>query len=370
MNNSPAGEETERRPNVLQSVTIKEIAKECNVSDTTVSNILNGKPKASEETRRRVLEVVERKGYKPNYIAQGLRQNKTNTIGVIAEDIAQFTTPSMIESLMAYCEEHGYRTIVQNLRLYGRWLDTWYNNEENYCRVLDGVMQELNSLKVDGIIYLAGHARIVSAFVRRCPIPAVMAYAYTKDADIPAVVIDDEASSYEINSYLISMGHKRIGVVAGRNDNIHTEKRLLGYQRALYDAGLLFNPSLVVYGDWERGSGCAAAKTLVDSGVSAIFCMADRMAGGVYDYLEQQNLRVGTDISVVGFDNQDMAEYFRPGLTTMALPLSEIGKQAAKLLLDRLTDAPAEPSEPSAEPYKEIYIPCRFIERSSVAKIV
>ena len=370
MSNTPpsSNDETERKTLMLQSVTIKEIAKECNVSDTTVSNILNGKPKASEETRKRVLAVVEKKGYKPNYIAQGLRQNRTKTIGVIAEDIAQFTTPSMIESIMAYCEEHGYRTIVQNLRLYGRWEDTWYNNESNYCRVLDGVLQELNSVKVDGIIYLAGHARIITSFVRRCTVPSVMAYAYTKDVNIPAVVIDDEASSFEINRYLISKGHKKIGVVAGRNDNIHTEKRLLGYQRALYEAGILYNPEFVQYGDWERKSGRAAAKALVDGGVTAIFCMADRMAGGVYDYLEEQGLHVGTDISVAGFDNQDMAEYFRPGLTTMALPLSQIGKQAARLMLDKLTGKSAG-EEPNGA-YKEIYIPCKFIERKSVAKIV
>ena len=370
MSNIPpsVNDKKERKAVMLQSVTIKEIAKECNVSDTTVSNILNGKPKASEETRKRVLAVVEEKGYKPNYIAQGLRQNKTKTIGVIAEDIAQFTTPGMIESIMAYCEDNGYRTIVQNLRLYGRWEDKWYNNEKNYCSVLDGVLQELNSVKVDGIIYLAGHARIVSSFVRRCTFPAVMAYAYTKDANIPSVVIDDEASSFEINRYIISMGHRKIGVVAGRNDNIHTEKRLLGYQRALCEAGILFNPELVQYGDWERKSGQTAAKTLVDRGVTAIFCMADRMAGGVYDYLEEQGLRVGTDISVAGFDNQDMAEYFRPGLTTMALPLSQIGRHAARLLLDKLTGKTAD--EETGEACKEIYIPCRLIERKSVAKIL
>lgn len=93
-------------------VTLKEIAQECNVSATTVSNILNGKPKVSEETRLKVLDVVKRRGYQPNYIAQGLRNQKTRTIGIIAEDIAQFSTPGMIESIMAFCEEKGYRTIV------------------------------------------------------------------------------------------------------------------------------------------------------------------------------------------------------------------------------------------------------------------
>ena len=93
-------------------ITIKEIARECNVSPTTVSNILNGKPKVSQETKERVLETVNRLGYRPNYIAQGLRNQKTKMIGIIAEDIAQFTTPEIVEGIMSYCEENGYRSIV------------------------------------------------------------------------------------------------------------------------------------------------------------------------------------------------------------------------------------------------------------------
>ena len=111
-------------------ITLKDIAKECGVSTATVSNILNGKNKVSEETRNRVLKVVNDRGYKLNYVAQGLRKQKTQTIGVIAEDIAQFTTPEIIEGIMEVCEERGYRTIVQNLRLYARWQDLWFDNDK------------------------------------------------------------------------------------------------------------------------------------------------------------------------------------------------------------------------------------------------
>ena len=348
-------------------ITLKEIAKECNVSVTTVSNILNGKKKMSEETRQMVMKVVEEKGYQPNYIAQGLRRQKTQTIGIIAEDIAQFTTPGMIESIMAYCEKHGYRTIVQNLRLYGRWSDSWFNQENEFQKVLKPVLSELHSVKVDGIIYLAGHARIIKCFSEDLSIPVVMAYAYTNSPDIPSVVIDDTKSSYEVIKYLLKHGHKKIGVVAGRMDNIHTQKRLLGYQEALYSEGVLFNPELVRYGDWERPSGYKEAGALVEAGVSAIFCMADRMAGGVYDYLEEKGLKVGQDISVAGFDNQDIASYFRPALTTTALPLSEIGRKSASLLLKKIENIQNEVSLP--QKIEEYYIPCRFIERKSVTEI-
>ncbi len=347
-------------------VTLKEIAKRCNVSATTVSNILNGKPKVSEKTREAVMQVVREMGYQPDYIAQGLRRKKTRTIGIIAEDIAQFTTPTMVENIMAYCEEKGYRTIVQNLRLYGRWSDQWFNQEEEYERVLEPALIELQSVKVEGIIYLAGHARIIKSIADDFPIPVVMAYAYTKSPRIPSVVIDDRKSSYKQVSYLITKGHTKIGVIAGREDNIHAQRRLLGYQEALYEAGVTYNPNWVRFGDWERPSGYSEAGVLVNEGVTAIFCMADRMAGGVYDYLEEHNIRVGEDISVIGFDNQDIAEYFRPALTTTALPLAEIGRKSAQLLLERLDE---DWVEPERKEIVEIPIPCKFIERKSVKRI-
>lgn len=353
-------------------VTLKEIAKECNVSATTVSNILNGKPKVSEETRQRVLEVVRKRGYQPNYIAQGLRNRRTRIVGIIAEDIAQFSTPGMLEGIMAYCEERGYRAVIQNLRLYARWQDTWFEDERAYRSVLEPVLQELMSIKVDGVLYVAGHARILKSFVG-FPLPAVMAYAYEDTPGVPSVVIDDEKGSYDIVKYLISMGHRRIGVLGGRAGNIHTQKRLQGYQRALFEEQILYNPGYVCYGDWQRGSGKRLAGELVKAGVTAIYCMCDRMAGGVYDYFEQHGIQVGKDISVAGFDNQDMAEFFQPALTTMELPLTQVGHEAARILLGRLDakekeDAGAEADWTEGEEEKKI--PCKLIVRDSVRRIL
>ena len=93
-------------------VTLKEIARMCDVSITTVSNVLNGKPKVSEETRQRVLEVVKQTGYQPNYFAQGMRKQKTRIIGIIVEDLDLFSTPPIVEAIMAYCDDNNYRTIL------------------------------------------------------------------------------------------------------------------------------------------------------------------------------------------------------------------------------------------------------------------
>lgn len=343
-------------------VTIKDIAKECNVSITTVSNVLNDKSKVGEQTKQKILEVIQKRGYRPNTIAQGLRSQKTKTIGIIADDIAQFTTPEIIEGIMSYCEKKGYRTTVRNLRMYARWQDAWYYNKTAYHSVLDPMLEELDSHMVDGVIYIAGHARKIDCFPADYRTPAVMAYAYEQNPRVPSVLIDDEVSAYQIVRYLIQNGHRRIGVIGGREDNIHTQKRLLGYQRALYEAEILYNPELVRFADWEKDSGYDKVKGLLKANITAVFCMTDRLAGGVYQYLNELGLRVGHDLAVVGFDNQILAEYMVPGLTTMALPLEEIGSVSAKLLFKQIEKGGLEEN-------MKILIPCTFVERQSVMEV-
>ena len=348
-------------------VTLKEIARECNVSATTVSNILNGKPKVSEATRQKVMQVVKKRGYQPNYVAQGLRNQRTRTIAVIAEDIGQFTTPGIIESVMARFESEGYHTILWNLGLSARWSESWYNNEQASRSILNPVLQELRSIKVEGVIYVAGHARLIHCTTQDYEVPMIMVYAYPDLPGIPSGTIDEEKSGYDMVKYLLSMGHQRIGFIGVRANNIHTQKRLYGAQRAMFESHVPYNPEWVRYGDWFRHSGYEEAGPLVQAGVTAIFCMADRMAGGVYDYLEEKGLRAGEDISVTGFDNQDLSEYCRPALTTMDLPLTEIGNRASLLLLERLKER-----ETGTEPQKaaeNISIPCTLVERKSVKRL-
>ncbi len=347
-------------------VTIKEIAAECSVSVATVSNVLNGRANVGVETRKRVLDAIRQSGYQPDYVARGLRKKKTNMIGIIAEDVAQFSTPDILEGVMAYCEEKKYRTIIQNLRLYARWGESWYDNESAYNAVVTAVMQEMLSIRVDGLLYIAGHARNIRYFSDAMPIPTVMAYAYTRSVHTPAVVIDDERAACEMTRYLISMGHRRIGVLGGRENNIHTRSRLRGYQKALFEENILYNPEWVRYGDWERESGFRLAGSLLKEGVTAVFCMNDRMAGGAYAYFREQGIRVGEDISVAGFDNHELARFCSPGLTTMELPLNDIGAEAAAILLERLeTEGESLPNA-----VLERSMPCRLIERESVKRIV
>ncbi len=350
-------------------VTLKQLAKMCNVSPTTVSNVINGKAKASEETKKRIMDMIKETGYKPNFMAKGLRAKKTQMIAIIAEDIAQFSSPPIIESIMDHLERRGYRVTVHNLRLYDRWADTWYDQEKAYHSVLDPVIQDIFSVQVDGVIYLAGHSRIIRCFNDDFPLPAVMCYAFSDSSKIPSVVIDDEKSAFDMVSYLVENGHRRIGFVGGRADNIHTIKRLLGYQRALYENGILFDPKLVHYGDWSREAGYESAKALLPENVTAFFGISDLMAGGIYDFLEEKGLKVGKDISVCGFDNESISAFFRPALTTTSLPLAKIGEISAKLLLDKLENINNEEDDDKGREDnnpKVISVPCSMVIRNSV----
>lgn len=349
-------------------VTLKEVAEICGVSATTVSNVINGKEKTSEETRQRILQVVEKTGYKPNIIAKGLRSKKSRTIAIIAEDLAQFTSPTIIESIMENCEKLDYRVVVHNLRLYDRWQDTWYRREDEYNAVIAPVIRDVMSAQIDGVIYVAGHARVVKTFNNNFNLPVVMCYAFSESADIPSVVIDDEESAYEMVTYLIGNGHRRIGFIGGRIDNIHTAQRLAGYQKAMFEQGLLFDPKLVYYGDWSRRSGYDGARKLLEQDVTALFGISDLMTGGIYDFLYEKNIRIGRDISVAGFDNEGISDFFRPRLTTTALPLREIGKRSAELLLHKLEESDEEEKTVSTVP-QIIKIPCSMRVRDSVSKI-
>lgn len=336
----------------------------CDVSASTVSNILNGKPKVSEKTKQRVMEAVKETGYQPNYFAQGMRKQKTRTVGIIVEDLSEFSTTPIVEAVMAYCDENNYRTILLNMRLYDKWQDSWYNDENKLQSVLQPSIQELLSIKVDGIMYVAGHCRVINCFDENFNTPANVVYAISKSSRFTSIVLDDEKGGYDMTKYLISMGHRKIGVIAGTTDNLHTRKRSMGYQKALYEEGILFNPDWIRYGNWKRLSGYNETDKLVKEGVTAIFCMNDMMAAGCYDYLYDHNIKVGLDVSVVGYDNREISEYLRPHLTTYDIGLTEIGKRSAEILLKQIE----EESEVSIDA-NIIKLPCHLRIRESVQKI-
>ncbi len=343
-------------------VTLKKIAEECSVSITTVSNILNGKSNVSEKTKERVLKVVEKRGYRPNYMARGLRASKTNSIGIIIDDLTEFSSTSIIDGIMSYFDEHHYKAILENLRFYSKWGTKWYHNKD-YEESVQQSIDEFESIKVDGIIYVAGHARSISCIPENLNVPLVISYAFTEQPGISTVEFDDEKAAFDLTKHLINNGHKKIAVIAGTKTNIHTERRLNGFKKAMKEASLSVKDSDIKYGNWDSKSGYENAKALLEgSGYTAVFCFNDLMAAGVYDYLYEKKLVPGKDISVAGYDNRTMSQYLKPALTTVEIPLYDIGRKSAELILNQI-------NKPDAFEAQHYFVQCGIIERESVGKI-
>ena len=349
-------------------VTIKEIAKYCNVSIATVSNIINGKPNASEETKKRVLKAIEELNYTPNYIAKNLKTKRTKTIGVVVEDITVFCAPEIIDGITKCCEEKGYHILLTNLRLYKKFGDSYYENEK-FFQIVHREIRELISKQVDGIVYVTAHERVLKCLPEKLTVPASMAYGYTKADSYPSVVVDDRRGAYEIINYVISMGHKKIGVITGKESSIHTHDRLLGYQKALFDHEIVFNPDAIVEGRWTREGGYQCTDRLLEQNVTAIFCMNDIMAGGVYDRLTERGLMPGKDIAVVGFDNRELSNFYQPPLTTIELPLYDIGYTACQNVIEDVEIEDLKEQTAPEHRMVELPMPCKLLVRGSVQDI-
>lgn len=345
-------------------VTLTDIAKLAGVSPSTVSNILNGRTNVGEDTKKRVLKIIKETGYEPNYFASSMRKSSTKIIGIIAEDLTIYTMP-IVERVMAVLEDNGYKTLLYNLRMYDKWRDTWYSDETKLFSELSGAMKQFRPLKVDGVVYIGGHCRYLRILSDYDDMNIVVAYAISDDNKIPSVIINDEKGGYDVSKYLLEMGHRKIAVIGGVEENLHTKMRLDGYKKALKEYGIEYEPNLVAYGDWLRHSGYDAAESILKHNPTAVFCMNDYMAAGIYDYCLEKNIKVPDDISVVGYDDVELSEYLLPKLTTCKINSGNIGAEAAQELINRLNNNEAE----DINDERIVYIDCKMIFRDSVKVI-
>lgn len=341
--------------------TIKEIAQRANVSVATVSKALNGKGGASQETIDAILGIAREMNYTPNIFAKNLKSQQSKTLGVITEDLTVFNTPEIVDSIDEYCESHDYHYILSNLRISKRFERNFAENQQ-YHDLLGGMINTMLSKQVEGIIYIGCHSHEITFLPSNGQVPFVCAYCYSSEPSIPSVVYDDKKAGYDATSFLIQRGHRNIAVICGQQASTHTMSRLLGYQEALFDHALPYNPHIVVYGDWERESGYRFCQQLMDRGATAIFTHNDLMATGVLDYCNETGIAVGQDLSVVGFDNREISMVCKPKLSTVALPLYEIGQNATRILIDLIEKGATDSPE-------HLKMECRIIERQSIATI-
>ncbi len=285
-------------------------------------------------------------------------------VGIMVEEVAQFTSPDIIEGIVCRLEDFGYKSVIVDLRLYSRWSDKWFDNEAMMDELLSSYLNDISKQKIDGLIYVAAHARNVTKIPEDFPIPSVMIYSNEMNPKVPSVMLDDDISAFKAVRYLIDKGHRKITIAAGEANNIHTQQRLEGAYRALELIGITREKARVIYAGWVRESGYRNAEEILKDGSTAVFCMSDRQAGGLYKYMYEHGIRPGEDISVIGFDNAELSQFLMPGLTTMSLPLRMMGNTSVKLLMGMLRD------NGHFDPEDEIVkIPCPILERSSVAVI-
>lgn len=323
-------------------ITLKELSARCGVSIATISNVINGKENVSERTKKKVLKEIKESGYQPNFLASSLRSQKSRTIGIVIEDINAFSTPQQIEGIMAALEKRNYRCILENMRFYSRNV---LDNEDAKAELIDQAFRQMSAIKVDGIIYVAAHGHNVEGFPKYNDLPVVICYAQGLDSKYPFVTIDDEKSGYELTKHIISKRYKKIGVITGVQESIHTERRLNGYKLALKEAGIPFDEKLIVTGNWNRESGYQGATAIVEAGADSVFCMNDQMAGGFIDWLKENHKEPGIDFGVVGFDGREFASFMNPVLTTMSIPLWGMGNRAAEMVLALLNGEELEKTE-------------------------
>ena len=343
--------------------TIKEVAKACNVSIATVSNIINGKGRVSEETKKRIMETAKEMGYVPNMMAKSLKQGSSKAIGIITEDLTVFNCAEIVDGIHEYLEEQGYTSLLGNLRLYKKYENGFYHHED-YKKQVEEEFLIMQSKQVEGIIYIGAHCREIKSIPEKLGIPLVVAYGFASDRQIPSVIFDDEQAAYEAACELIRCGHTRLGIISGELESLHTAGRLIGYQRALYENHILYNPKLNVVANWSRTQGYQVCEKLMKEKVTAIFAMSDVMAAGVYDYAGENDIEIGKDIALIGFDNRQISTAFKPSLTTMALPLHQIGKSSAALIVD-MVEGNAQKSEKNT--YK---INCTLEKRGSTGETI
>lgn len=339
--------------------TMKEIAEKAGVSTATVSHVVNGTKQLTPATTKRVQEVMRELGYRPKKSFLAQHPLRCKVIGVLVEDMCCFPVPDILCGISEALEPFGYHVLLHNMHLY----DILYNQYEMIGAYREQVNQEVGVLlnaKVEGIIYVAIHDRHLDGLLDPVSCPVTYAYSLGASRDF-FVTYGNKESATEIARCLIARGHHRIAIIAGHPHSFPTMKRLSGFQIALQEAGLTIPDGFLAYGNWEYESGYKKTMDLLKLPElpTAVFAMNDAMAAGCLHALLDNGLRVPEDVSLIGFDNREICEYLRPKLTTIELPVREIGRQAGNLVMEQIASQDDEP--------RSIILPCKLVERDSVA---
>ena len=312
----------------MRPVTLHDLAKRCSVSTATVSAVVNGAEWVSDKTRRRIQKAIDEMGYHPNQLARGLKRQQGHAVGVIVSDL---TNPFFTQIV---------RSLSHALRASGRTLSLC--DSDHRLDLGDANLRRLLEGQIIGLVLIGDSVpeKALKAFVKhRARIPVI---AIERDYQIPQVstlLVDSEQGAYTATRHLVERGCMRIAMVTGPTTGAGSAtfgrvQRYHGYCRALADSARALDPAFVVEGTFRYESGREAMRRLLalPEPPDAVFAANDMMALGAMSVVREAGLRVPDDVALVGFDNVPMTGLMTPGLTTMAMPMSELGDTAARLL--------------------------------------
>ncbi len=313
-------------------MTIKDIASSCGVSVSTVSRVLNQHPDVSEAVRRRVLDEVERQGYIPNNSARDLVRSRSDAIGVVVRGTGNLFFSAMLKTVAREIDRAGYTMAL-------RFVDS--DDDE----VKAGAILEREK-KLRGLLFLGGRFDYTPAELAPIGVPFVCC-SYTNcfgsldEKDYSSVSIDDHLTAYRAAEVLIRHGHRRIAaVVPSCSDRSISELRCDGFQAALRDYGIPFDPALLVEtgGCFEMPETYEGVCGLLERGAdfTALLTISDTTALAAIKALQDRGRRVPEDCSVIAIDGLTVSEYTNPTLTTMVQPAEEMGRESVRILLDTM----------------------------------
>jgi len=339
--------------NLGQGITIYDVAKKANVSISTVSRVFNDSPSVSKRTRKKVQKVIEEMNYVPNALARGLVHHSSKIIGLIVSDITNSFFTDVIDGIESVLSEHGFTALL---------CDTRYSAEKE-IRYISQMLEK----RVDGIIVFnteAGDKALINKVKKIIPIVSVQSGFQGVDC----INTTDEAGAFEAVDYLIKQGHRKIAFLVYNNKHLTVLNRMKGYLSAHRANGITINENYIITPRFISKSatngGYCMAKELFNKypEVTAIFAYNDAIAVGVCLAANEMGLKIPDDISLIGFDDIEIASLINPKLTTVAQPLFDIGKSAAELLLKRI-------KEEKRSITQTILLPTNLVIRDSVRRI-
>ncbi|MCK4793599.1 MAG: LacI family DNA-binding transcriptional regulator [Desulfobacteraceae bacterium] len=312
-------------------VTISDVAKEAGVSSQTVSRVVNRKGEISPETRKHVLEVIKRLGYRPSSIARSLATNHTLTLGLVVPDIANPFFPEIARGIEDVAWEEGYGVIL-------------CNTLENLQRE-EAAIRSLEDKRVDGIIVCSARLPDEMLLELLKPQRAVVLVNRVIPEQVGGMVaVDDVFGATTAVKHILANGRQSIGFLAGPVRSHSSRQRSIGLKQALAEAGIDPHPPLEIPCTPDVSGGCAAAGDLLGDHpeIDALVCYNDLVAVGALQACSERNLHVPQDVAVVGYDDIPLAALVRPALTTLRVCKYEIGADAARMLLRQIGEQKRE----------------------------